>query len=290
MKVRPVVVAVDGSGESMRAARWAAREAVRRNAPLRIVSAPAMPPRMAVAEGGMPTVANMLRDVSVSALRAAISVVAQDEPKLTVDTDLVPGVPADAVTASGAGACMLVVGAKGDGGFSSLVLGSVSRYVAANAACPVVVVKDVPDGPRGRVVVGIRDPADAEVALGFAFEEAASRRAELRVVHAWHWFAPGLNRYETGIDPEMLSARARRTLAELLAPWQEKYPSVEVKAEVLRGNAAQILNTLSATADLVVLGRHTGGPHFYASAGIASVRHAVLGHAHGPVAVVPAVS
>lgn len=287
MRIKPVVVAVDGSGESLRAARWAAREAARRKAPLRIVSAPAMPPRMAVCEGSMPTVANMLQDVSVSAVRAAAAVVTEAEPALTVDTDLIPGVPADAVTASGAGACMLVVGAKGDGSFTAMVLGSVSRYVAANAVCPVAVVRDVPDIPRGRVVVGVREPDDAEAALGFAFEEAASRKAELHIVHAWHWLAPALSRHEAGIDPEMLSARARRNLAELLAPWQQKYPSLRVKADVLRGNPAQVLNTLSSSADLLVLGRHVSGPHSYAG-GIASVRHAVLGHARTPVVIVPA--
>ena len=44
MATRPVVVGVDGSEESIRAAEWAALAAVRYHAPLRIVSAsPTLP-------------------------------------------------------------------------------------------------------------------------------------------------------------------------------------------------------------------------------------------------------
>ena len=46
MKIRPIVAATDGSVESLRAVEWAACEAVRHAAPLRIVSAASLPPRM----------------------------------------------------------------------------------------------------------------------------------------------------------------------------------------------------------------------------------------------------
>ena len=52
MTTRPVVVGVDGSEESLRAVEWAAREAHRHGAPLRLVSAPAVPPRMLASDGG----------------------------------------------------------------------------------------------------------------------------------------------------------------------------------------------------------------------------------------------
>src|SRR5262245_58227287 len=63
MATRPVLVGVDGSEESLRAVEWAARQAKRHGSPLRIVSAPAMPPRMR-AQVDPATVANALRGMS----------------------------------------------------------------------------------------------------------------------------------------------------------------------------------------------------------------------------------
>ncbi len=58
MAVMPVVVGVDGSEESLRAVEWAALEAQRHRAPLRIVSVPALPPRMRACNGVQQTVAD----------------------------------------------------------------------------------------------------------------------------------------------------------------------------------------------------------------------------------------
>ena len=60
MTAGPIVAATDGSEESLRAVDWAAREAELRGLPLRIVSAAAMPPRMAEHQtaSGVPTVAD----------------------------------------------------------------------------------------------------------------------------------------------------------------------------------------------------------------------------------------
>lgn len=46
MTVKPLVAAADGSDESLQAIEWAAREAVLRSAPLRIVAAASRPPRL----------------------------------------------------------------------------------------------------------------------------------------------------------------------------------------------------------------------------------------------------
>ena len=51
MSAKPIVAATDGSEESLRAVTWAAREAVLRGAPLRIIAAAALLPRMIGNEG-----------------------------------------------------------------------------------------------------------------------------------------------------------------------------------------------------------------------------------------------
>jgi nucleotide-binding universal stress UspA family protein len=83
-------------------------------------------------------------------------------------------------------------------------------------------------------------------------------------------------------DPEA----ATGALAFAFEDWQDKYPDVRVRQDVIRGHPGRVLASYSARADLVVLGRH--GHPARPGPGIGSVQHAVLDHAHGPVAVVPA--
>jgi nucleotide-binding universal stress UspA family protein len=283
-------VGVDGSEESLRAVEWAAREAERHGSSLRIVSAPAMPPRMR-AQVDPVTVANALRGMSAHALAAALTRTEEVAPGLPVDTGLLSGPPAVALAAAAGSASMLVVGARGIGGFAAMILGSVSRYVAVHAACPVIVVRQETSAVHRRVAVGIRETEDGTAALAFAFEEAALRGADLVAVHALSWLPSALHVPGPGGEtrqpaPEEVLAEAASQLAGMLAGWQDKYPAVRVRHDVVHGHPARVLASYSARADLVVLGRH-GGPA-PGSAGVGSVQHAVLNHAHGPVAIVPA--
>jgi len=285
MAVKPVVVAIDGSAEALRAVGWAVREAVLRDAPLRIVSAAALPPRMKPRAGtqGPSTVAEVVLADRDRALAAAAEHATAIAPGLLVSTDAVPVPVAQGVTDSGAGASMLVVGSRGAGAFAAMVLGSVSRYAATHAASPVVVVRDdSAASEQGTVVVGVRGPEDCEAALTFAFEEAALHNASLLAVHAWQAdhrdllpnedSAPGSHAGQAG---------AASQLESLLAGWREKYPGVAVSQEVVHGHPGRALAGLSARAGLVVLGRHHPRP------GPGRVVHAVLHHAHCPVATVP---
>ncbi len=190
MTTKPVVVAVDGSEDSLRAAEWAAHEARRQSRPLRIVSAPAAVPRLHAYQASPEAIANALRGMAARALEAAIARCEEVAPNLPVTTGLLSGAPALAVAASGSDAFMLVVGARGAGGFAAMILGSVSRYAASRAACPVVVVREETMAVHREIAVGIRDPQETGEALAFAFEEAALRGADLVAVHTWYWFPP----------------------------------------------------------------------------------------------------
>jgi nucleotide-binding universal stress UspA family protein len=167
MATKPVVVGAGGSEESLLATEWAAMEARRHGLPLRIVSAPAMPPRMHACYGSPATVASVLRRASARALEAAVARAEEVAPGLDTSTDLLSGPPALAVADSSAGAAMLVVGARGAGGFAAMILGSVSRYAAVKARCPVIVVRQASMAVHQEVAVGVRDPQDAsEVSFG----------------------------------------------------------------------------------------------------------------------------
>ncbi len=286
-----VIAATDGSDESLRAVEWAAREAAMRGAILRIVSVPALPPAMSwrrTPKGTPDAVADLIVQSSERSLTAAADHVAELEPGLVVETLLRPGPPASALAQAATGASMLVVGSRGCGGFAALLLGSVSRYVATRADCPVVVVREETLAVHREIVVGIRD-LDQPMAIGFAFEEAALRKARLRAVHAWRWFLPEMRLTATerpGAAPEDITAEAAKWLADALAFWREKYPEVDVIEDVVHASPAKVLLGSSSRADLIVLGRNAADDEA-AHPGANAVIHAVLSHAHGPVVIVP---
>jgi nucleotide-binding universal stress UspA family protein len=292
MADKPVVVGVDGSEESLLAAEWAAVEAQRRETPLRIVSAPLPSPRVHAYHASPAAVADALRAASARALDAARLRSEAAAPGLPVEACLLSGLPALAMAGCGWDASLLVVGARGAGGFAAMVLGSVSRYAAMHAACPVVVVRQQTVALHREIAVGVRDSQEAREALAFAFDEAAIRDADLIVVHAWSGYPAALRHTVDGeetelrpADPEQITAEANRGLAAALQEWRDKYPGVRVRHDVIHGHPARVLASYSARADLVVLGRHDGASA--EKAGIGTIQHAVLGYARGPVAVVP---
>jgi nucleotide-binding universal stress UspA family protein len=275
MTTKPIVVGTDGSAQAARAVEWAAREAVLRGAPLRIVSAAEMPPRMSAPapDTGVETVATHLIGDRDRALAAGASAALAAAPELLIDTDPVDGAPAQAVADSGSGAQLLVVGSDGHGSFAAMTLGSVSRYAAVHASCPVAVFRDATAATDRLVVVGIRSPQDCGPALAFAFEEAHLRKAALLAVHAWQF-------------PDSRAAEeAAGKLDDVLNDCRGGYPDVDASRDVVHGHPGKVLADLSARADLVVLGRHSTNGRL--APGPARVIHAVLSHASGSVAIVP---
>ena len=287
MASKPIVAGTDGSEESLRAVDWAAREAALRGAPLRIVGTaellPRMSPRAGASGSTYDTVTDVLDKDRDRALAAAAELAAKTAAGVLIDTDELTGPTAQAVTAAGSGALMLVLGSRGIGAFTALLLGSVSRYAASHASVPVMVVRDESPAPHQLIGVGIADIESCRDALTFALEEASLRHAGLHAIHAWHTPQSDITRAgpvptESGAQA---AADAASQLAGLLDECGAKYPDVKVTHEVVHGHPGRALVGLSARADLVVIGRRAGAP------GPGSVRHALLNHTHGPVAVVP---
>ncbi len=286
MSVKPIVAATDGSEESLRAVSWAAREAVLHDAPLRIVSAAALLPRMSASHGhgsaDLATVTDAIEENRDKALAKAAEHAAATAPGLLIDTDRLEGEPAEAVTNSGAGALLLVVGSRGGGAFGALLLGSVSRYAATHASCPVAVIRDESDAIQRQVAVGIGDVDECGATLTFAFEEAALRHASLIAVHAWT-MESDISRAGISFSTpaaQAIADEAGEALRAAVEACSGKYPDVQVVQDVVRGHPGRALAGLSARADLTVIGRH--GPQ-----GPGAVTHALLNHAHGPVVTVP---
>lgn len=163
-----------------------------------------------------------------------------------------------------------------------MVLGSVSRYAATHASCPVVVVRDDTIAAARQVGIGLGDLDHCADSLMFAFEEAALRQASLTVLHALHAPQSDISRAgQSFTTAGWHEAEVHRQLVDLLESWRQKYPDVVVSQGIVHGHPARALVGLSARAELVVIGRHARQP------GPGTVTHAVLNHAHGPIATVP---
>jgi nucleotide-binding universal stress UspA family protein len=276
MRTKYVVAGTDGSEESLRAVEWAAREAMLRGVQLRIVSAPQLLLGMVV-EG------DILCESRDYALARAAQRAATVAPGLVIDTGKLSGSIAQAVTGSGVGAVMLVVGTRRFGAFGAMVHGSVSRYAATHASCPVVVVRDQPATARRQLGVAISDADTCADALAFAFEEGAVREAAVTVVHALHARHVTIRRGD-GTRSETENGASTR-LATILAHWRDMYPGVQVTQKVVHGHLGHTLAGLSTNADLVIIGGRP--PHETDIYGPGAVTQALFNHAHGPIVTVP---
>jgi nucleotide-binding universal stress UspA family protein len=288
-----IVVGVDGSLQSLHAVDWATREAVARRCPLRIVHAflwpllnvPTGPPA-----GGPPDAG--LRNAAEGILAAAADRARRVAPALEISTDLPVCSPAAALVEASHEAGLVVVGHRGLGGFTGLLVGSVGVQTAAHADCPVVVVRGsnaVDPGPAvGRVVVGVDGSPLSDLAIDFAFSHAALHGLSVAALHVQqrpHVTVPG-DQPLPGPDGEDRGDHETRLLTDALAGYDEKYPGVPVHRKIELGRPSEVLVAESAGAALTVVGsRGRGG---FAGLLLGSTSQTVLQHAAGPVAVVRA--
>ncbi|MFI0508483.1 universal stress protein [Streptomyces sp. WSLK1-5] len=291
----PVVVGLDGSPESLAAADWAAREALRRGIPLRLIHAwEGLPPDAA----DLPEL-EAPRHWARRILRGGLDRLNERYPQLYLSADQIARPAADALVAEAAAAEMLVLGSRAFSGLGGFMSGSVASATMAHVARPVVLVRagqgleeeHVPDAegrpcartPYRAVVVGLDPAHSCEELLAFAFESARLRAAPLRAVYAWQ-----LPYMPTASEMKVRGAlreTAERTLAAIIAPWRDKYPTVEVHALAEEGRAAQVLVDVTKDAGLLVVGRRIRPARLGAHTG--PITHAVVHHVGCPVAVVP---
>jgi nucleotide-binding universal stress UspA family protein len=141
--VATVVVGVDSSEGGKDALRFALEEARLRKATLRAVFAWSF--RAIATSAGMfePPVEfdfSQLQKDNEAVLSDVIKEVAGDTPDVEIVEEVVEGPAAQVLVEESKGADLIVVGSRGHGGFTGLLLGSVSQQVAHHATCPVVIV------------------------------------------------------------------------------------------------------------------------------------------------------
>ncbi|MFE7194691.1 universal stress protein [Kitasatospora sp. NPDC057595] len=139
-----IVVGVDGSEPSKHALRWAVRQAELTGGVVEAVIAWEYP-TFHGARGWFPPGSTDEAELEGKARReAATAVAAAVGPQPPAEVRIVAryGSPAGALIEASRGASLLVVGSRGLGGFSGMLLGSVAQHCTRHATCPVLVYRD----------------------------------------------------------------------------------------------------------------------------------------------------
>jgi nucleotide-binding universal stress UspA family protein len=267
---RPVVVGVDGSTSALEATRWAARDAIRLNVPLRLVHA--------FTVGGLdypsrPLSLFQLREQGELRLRVATVAATQAAPGILIETALRQGDRRVVLLDESRRAMLVVLGSRGLSGVSRLIMGSVGLTLTVHATSPVIVVR-APARARGPVVVGVDGWPASAAAARFAFTEATRYGTGLTAVRTWRTMG----------DSIAVREEERGTLISQIAELAGEFPHVPVEHIMVLGRPGCTLLDYGQHARMIVVG--TRGSTGFAGLLLGSTSQAVVHHGTCPVAVV----
>lgn len=278
-----VVCGIDGSEQALNALRWAAHQAMARQARLHVVCSYEVPTYAAhaIAYGHDDT--SYLYDAAQKMVDDAVASIAADG--LEVTSALEAGDPTTVLVELSKTAALLVVGGRGGQSLADRILRTVSSALPAYAKCPTVVVPSTPVEdllPVKHIVVGFDGSDTSLIALQRGVWEAERWGARLTVVSAVNfgsvsWVPEG------GYHDEVI-ADVRKSLKEALDK-VERTRDIRIDTHALEGNPAQLMAEFSTAVDLLVMGsRGRGG---FAGVLLGSTSQTVLQQAHCPVMIVP---
>jgi nucleotide-binding universal stress UspA family protein len=270
---------VDGSEGSRSALAWAAAEAARAGADLRLVAIAdehPLSPRFPV---------RLNRPHAAEVLDALVRSVPDTVPPEQVSAEVHTGDTTTTLLEHLDHGRMLVVGKRGVGVIPRMLVGSTSLAVAGRSPVPVAV---VPTGWRPEdhvsepVVLGVDPARTGRQLLHLAFRRAERLAVPLVAVHGWE--APSALWADTAVDE--WERESHEQFHEVLAPWRTRFPEVELRTVVSSHHPAiAVLTEAEKGAQLVLLGRHASSR--FTGFVFGSVTRAVLHYSEVPVLVVP---
>jgi nucleotide-binding universal stress UspA family protein len=283
-----IVVGVDGSDGAERALQWAAAEAKLRDQRVVALLSWGYLDQIHVDPPGFDP--SYTEEDARVALATFVERAVGIDPGVTIEERVVCDLPVRALLDATEDADLLVVGARGLGGFRGLLVGSVSQECLHHSPIPVAVVRSV-DQPatssHPRVVVGIDGSPTSRLALAWAIDEAVARRADLEVVHSWRILYPGGYPYDGEFDPTPVEEAAEALVERML----DAAPTANLANPPIRtvcmGGPRDVLLDVSKGAEVLVVGaKGVGG---FRGMLLGSVSHAVAQHAECATVIIPPV-
>ena len=282
------IVGFDGSPSSKSAARWAAANAAERADSIRLVHVWSIAAATVYSAFEPTILAESISTVERVAHQTVDRFAAElaTESPVPVRTVVVQGDASNVLLDAAGEARQLVLGARGNGGFERLLLGSTSTRCATHASVPTVVVRDTDEPPSAtnRIVVGFDGSDNAIEAVDWACSFARSG-SSVEIVAVWE-FAPSLFSGEPFYYPE-----AKELARDLFAEQIQRLPSTSTRDDIdvttvfLEGSPREQLAAAAAPADLLVVGARGRGA--IGAALLGSVSTWMLHHVRLPVAVIP---
>lgn len=264
--VREVVVGVDGTEPALGAVRWAAQEAARRGAPLRIVHAAPYLGRRAAKGATTPELA-AARKITAQAYTVAV----HTEPGVRTTTEIIPGNPTPTLLRAAADGQLVVLGSSTTGAADEWVVASVALHVASHSPAPVIVVprqrSSAPVPHPVAAVLGVGEPEDDELVVSFAAAAAEQAGTALAVAQTRSARGPAPATWMQ--DPE---------------EWERRYPGLDVRRIELPGASANQVLSATCPAPMIVL---SAGHGTLLHRGLDAPHRWLLRHCTSPMALVP---
>ena len=297
-----VLVGFDGSDHARSALQFGASEALRRKTTLTVVTAYAVPVPI------YPNMASLPSEPEDRARRknaeATLDVAEKYLDDYTGDLILAvaEGNPTGTLADLSKQAQLVVVGARGRGGFIGQLLGSVAAALPAHAHCPTIVFpgtasteadakneKFAEQKPGGPIVAAIDGSVQSDEVLKQAAQVAEAKAAPLKILmvmplaEEWLYWYPDVQLQNK--SSQSRQSELEKTIRENHSWMYDEHSNLDISIDVVIGDAVDVISDWSATAQLTVVG--TRGRGAVRSALLGSVSRGVLNGAQGPVMIVP---
>lgn len=285
-----ILVGVDGGEGGEAAVRYAAEQARRTGAGLKLLHvAPELAYTVAVDPEKAPTGRARRERVLTEAAALARELLGGEDAAERVVTEVAFGGRVERLVEASRACRLVVLGDQHRPVLDRLVTGSVLAGVAAQSRVPVV---RVPAGrhastgaqPTGRVVAAIKDTDDWEGLLDRGLAIAAERDSRLVLLHAWQMPMLYDDLIAARVYENEWEQRARTALQELLARCAPEHKGVEVEIRVEHAQPAKAIVDASRSADLILLARR---PLVVALGHLGGTGRSVLRESACPVEVLP---